>query len=401
MRLYLKDLKSYPINKRKDEIKRYLNLKIKEKIQSLCLQVDLDWDSRIKEIKRELEDGDERRARLIEVYSERDSIKDNIKNNSKKVMNDYFKNWRGITSKDIYFNLFRNDEFFEIASLGNIPEELASFMKEEMESNNSKGIIDEDDLAPLLYINMLLEGVEEKQKYSHIVVDEAQDYNPFQVYLINKLTKGNSLTLVGDIAQGIYYYKGLKKWEDIVDKVFEGKATYIQLTQSYRSTVEIIDFANCALEAQNLNLKNAKPVLRHGEKPKIIKCNCEKEAAIKIEEIINEVINRGKKSIAIITKTLEEGKTLEKTIKKSTNLKISLVKGNEKENNEDIIIIPSYLTKGLEFDATIIYDPSEFNYKDNILDQRLLYVSLTRALHYEYLIEIDNLTKIIKNKFYI
>ena len=396
MRLYLKDLKSYPINKRKDEIKRYLNLKIKEKIQSLCLQVDLDWDSRIKEIKRELEDGEERRARLIEVYSERDSIKDNIKNNSKKVMNDYFKNWRGITSKDIYFNLFRNDEFFEIASLGNIPEELASFMKEEMESNNSKGIIDEDDLAPLLYINMLLEGVEEKQKYSHIVVDEAQDYNPFQVYLINKLTKGNSLTLVGDIAQGIYYYKGLKKWEDIVDKVFEGKATYIQLTQSYRSTVEIIDFANCALEAQNLNLKNAKPVLRHGEKPKIIKCDCAKEAAIKIEEIINEVINRGKKSIAIITKTLEEGKALEKTIKKATNLKISLVKGNEKENNEDIIIIPSYLTKGLEFDATIIYDPSEFNYKDNILDQRLLYVSLTRALHYEYLIEIANLTKIIK-----
>ena len=298
--------------------------------------------------------------------------------------------------KGYIFNLFRNDEFFEIASLGNIPKELVSFMKEEMESNNSKGIIDEDDLAPLLYINMLLEGVEEKQKYSHIVVDEAQDYNPFQVYLINKLTKGNSLTLVGDIAQGIYYYKGLKKWEDIVDKVFEGKATYIQLTQSYRSTVEIIDFANCALEAQNLNLKNAKPVLRHGEKPKIIKCDCAKEAAIKIEEIINEVINRGKKSIAIITKTLEEGKALEKTIKKATNLKISLVKGNEKENNEDIIIIPSYLTKGLEFDATIIYDPSEFNYKDNILDQRLLYVSLTRALHYEYLIEIDNLTKIIK-----
>lgn len=396
MRLYLKDLKSYPINKRKDEIKRYLSLKIKEKIEILCLQVDLEWDSKIKEIKRELEDCEERREKLIKVYSARDTIKDNIKNNSKKIMSDYFKNWRGITSKDIYYDLFQNEEYFEIATLGKISKELAVFMKEELEYNNEKKITDEDDLAPLLYINMLLEGVAEKDKYSHIVVDEAQDYNPFQVYLINKLTKGNSLTLVGDIAQGIYYYKGLKNWEDVVDKVFLGKATYIQLTQSYRSTVEIIDFADEALSSQKLNLKNAKPVLRHGDKPKIIKCDSDKEAAKKIKDIVDEIIKKGKSSIAIITKTLEEGKALEKMIKKVTDLKISLLKGNEKENNDDIVIIPSYLTKGLEFDATIVYDPSEKNYKNDILDQRLLYVSLTRALHYEYIIEINELTKMIK-----
>ncbi len=397
MRLYLKDLKSYPINKRKDEIKRYLSLKLKEKIQLLCLQVDLDWDIKIKEVKRELEDCNERREKLIKVYSQRDEIKNNIINNSKKIMNEYFKNWRGITSKDIYYDLFSNEEYFEIATLGKIPTDLAEFMKEELKYNNEKGIIDEDDLAPLMYINILLEGVAEKDKYSHIVVDEAQDYNPFQIYLVNRLTKGNSLTLVGDIAQGIYYYKGLKTWNDIVDKVFEGKATYIQLTQSYRSTVEIIDFANEALISQNLNLKNAKPVLRHGDVPKIIKCNSDKEAAIQIKNIVEEVIKKGKKSIAIITKTLEEGKKLEKIIKKEINLKISLIKGSEKENNDDIIIIPSYLTKGLEFDATIVYDPSDKNYQDSILDKRLLYVSLTRALHYEYIIEINNLTKMIRS----
>lgn len=398
MRLYLKDLKSYPINKRKDEIKRYLNLKIKEKIELLCMQVDLDWAPKIKEIKSSFVDSEERRKKLIDVYSKRDNIKENIKSNSKKVMNEYFKNWRGITSKDIYYNLFKNEEFFDIATLGKIPRDLSDFMKNELEENNKNGVIDEDDLAPLLYINMLLEGVDEKQKYSHIVVDEAQDYNPFQIYLVNKLTKGNSLTLVGDIAQGIYYYKGIKDWQDIVDKVFDGKATFIQLTQSYRSTVEIIDFADKALKAQNLNLKNAKPVLRHGEVPKVISCKSEKDAALKINEIIKEINEKGKTSIAIITKTIEEGKELEKNIKKEAKLKISLIKGNEKENNEDIVIIPSYLTKGLEFDATIIYNPSELNYKDNILDQRLLYVSLTRALHYEYIIEINNLTKMIEAK---
>lgn len=396
MRLYLKDLKSYPINKRKDEIKRYLSLKLKEKIEILCIQVDLEWEVKIKEIKCKLEDCEERRKKLIEIYSKRDEIKTYIKNNSKKEMNEYFKNWRGITSKDIYIDLFRNEEFFEIATLNKIPKELSNFMKNEIIENYEKGSIDEDDLAPLLYINILLEGVEENEKYSHIVVDEAQDYNPFQIYLINKLTKGNSLTLVGDLAQGIYYYKGIRNWSDIVDKVFDGKATYMQLTQSYRSTVEIIEFASGALNSQELNLKPAKPVLRHGEVPKIIKCNDEKDAVKNINNIITEIISNSKSSIAIITKGLEEGKNLEKLIKKYSSYKATLIKGTEKKHENDILIIPSYLTKGLEFDATIIYNPSDVSYKNNILDQRLLYVSLTRALHYEYIIAIDNATEMIK-----
>ncbi len=396
MRLYLKDLKSYPINKRKDEIKRYLSLKLKEKIEILCLQIDLEWDAKIKNIKLKLEDGEERRKKLIEVYAKRDEIKNNIRNNSKKEINEYFKKWRGITSREIYIDLFRNKEFFELATLNKIPKELSEFMKDEVIGNYEKGLIDEDDLVPLLYINMLLEGVEEKDKYTHIVIDEAQDYSPFQIYLVNHFTKGNSLTLVGDIAQGIYYYKGIKNWSDIVDKVFNGKATYMQLTQSYRSTVEIIDFANGALSSQKLDLKSAKPVLRHGEAPKIIKCINEKEAVQNINNIITEIINNDKSSIAIITKGLEEGKILEKLIKKHSTYKATLIKGNEKENKDNILIIPSYLTKGLEFDATIIYNPSDTNYKDILLDQRLLYVALTRALHYEYIIEIDNITEMIK-----
>lgn len=396
VRLYLKDLKTFPINKRKDEIKRYLGLKLKEKIESLCLQVDAEWEVKIKQIKQEMPDGGERREKLIEVYGARDEIKNYIKSNTKKDMNEYFKNWRGITSKDIYLNLFRDKELFEIATLGRVSYEEFEFMKDEVLKNGELGIIDEDDLAPLLYINLLLEGVLEKEKFKHIVVDEAQDYNPFQIYLINRLSKGNSLTLVGDLAQGIYYYKGVRTWEDVTQGVFNGKATYIQLTQSYRSTVEIIDFANGALKAQNLGLKSAKPVLRHGKEPEVIKCNEKNEVVNIINDIIKKIQDQGKSSIAIITKGIEECKEVEKLLKKSSKNKIALIKGTEKKSPGDIAIIPAYLTKGLEFDATIIYNPSEDNYGNNLLDQRLLYVALTRALHSEYVIEIENKTSMIK-----
>ena len=394
-RLYTKDLRSYPINKRKDEIKRYLNLKLKERIEQLILKVDREWEGRIQSIRNSLEDSKERREKLIEIYNERDKIKDNIKKNSKNEFNDYFKRWREIDSKDIYYNFFNNEALFYIATDGKISKELYTFMKEEYNKNYNENIIDEDDLAALSYIKILLEGVLEKEKYQHIVVDEVQDYSPFQIYVVNKLAKGNSLTLVGDLAQGIYYYKGIEKWEDITEGLFNGDATYIQLTQSYRSTVEIIDFAKKALESQNLGLKNALPVLRHGEKPKTIEVSSEEDCAKKIDEIVKEVIEKEKNSIAIITKDGNEALNLSKVLKRKSKNKFALIKGKEKTMDNNFVIIPSYLTKGLEFDATIIFNPSEENYKSNLLDERLLYVSLTRALHLEYIIKKDNITNLI------
>ncbi|MGL5414334.1 MAG: RNA polymerase recycling motor HelD [Clostridium sp.] len=396
MRLYLKDLKSYPINKRKDEIKRYLSLKIKEKTESLILSFDSRWEPKIKEIKNTIEDKDERRKALVESYDERDKIKDGIRKNSKATVNEYFKAWRGIDSSQVYENFMLDEEMFKIATDDKIPGVLENFMRDEFIKRKEEGMVDEDDLAALLYIRVLLEGIEEEEKFKHIVVDEAQDYSPFQVYLVNELAKGNSLTLVGDIAQGIYYYKGIKDWEVITKGLFKGNATYISLSQSYRSTVEIIDFAKGALEAQNLGLKDAKPVLRHGEKPMIVECDDDKAVGCEIDKIVEAVRLQGKNMIAIITKDSTEAESLEKIIKKNSKNKFKRIKGKEKESNEDLIIIPSYLTKGLEFDCSVIYNPSEERYGKNILDERLLYVSLTRALHSEYVIKRDKLTELIK-----
>lgn len=396
VKLYLKDLKSYAINKRKDEIKRYLSLKIKEKIEVLLYSIDFRWESKIKNIKNTCEDLIERRKLLVEEYDKRDEIKNHILKNYKKQFNEYFKNWKGIGVSDIYYRFF-TDDLFDFIGPENISSELLDFMKEDFLINYENKIIDEDDLAPLLYIRNLLEGIEEKEKFKHIVVDEAQDYSPFQIHLINSFSKGNSLTLVGDLAQGIYYYKGLKCWEDITKDLFKDKATYVQLTQSYRSTVEIIDFAKHTLKAQKLGLKDAKAVLRHGEEPKIIKFDeSEKNIYKIIDKIIEKIRELGKISIAIITKDSKQAQKVEKILKNNSAYKFQRIKGKEACFLEDNVIIPSYLTKGLEFDCTIIYNPSKKNYQNNILDQRLLYVMLTRALHYEYILKLDSLTHLIE-----
>lgn len=395
MRLYLKDLKNYPINKRKDEINRYLNLKLKERIEVICNHIEKEWDLLIKKIKLENSENKDIRSLLTEAYEERDIKINKIRKNSKATMKEYFSKWRGITSKDIYVNLFKEDILFDISSLGEIEEDLKVYMKEEVINNFNNKITDEDDLAALLYINFLLEGIEEKNKFMHIVVDEAQDYSEFQILLISKLAKGNSLTLVGDLAQGIYYYRGIQEWNSLIENIFDKKSTFMELSQSYRSTIEIINFSEPVLKAQNLNIKISKPVLRHGDEPKIIKIQDEKEISGKIDEIIEFVKDKEKNSIAIITKDEKEAKEVEKILKKS-KYNVGILKDKEKIE-KDAVIIPSYLTKGLEFDATILFDPNFKKYEENSLDKRLLYVSLTRALHYEFIIEFEKLTNFIYN----
>ena len=141
----------------------------------------------------------------------------------------------------------------------------------------------------------------------------------FQLDVIRNLAIGNSLTLVGDLAQGIYYYKGINSWDELIKDVFNSEATYVQLSQSYRSTVEIIDFASKVLNSQNLNIKECKPVLRHGEKPKIIEVKIEEEYVTEIENIIKLLKENNKRSMAVITKDDKEANNFYRILKININ----------------------------------------------------------------------------------
>lgn len=394
-KLYKNDFKMHPINKRKDEIKKYLQLNLKNKVEVTLAAIDEKYDFKVLEIKREHKDIEKRRKFLIDIYDERDMLKESVKKNAKREFNAYFKEWKSINSSDLYKEFFNNEELFDSATAGRIPKVLEQYMKSEFDNNIKNNIIDEDDLAPLYYIKILIDGISDEERFKHIVVDEVQDYSMFQLDVIRNLAIGNSLTLVGDLAQRIYYYKGINSWDELIKDVFNSEATYVQLSQSYRSTVEIIDFASKVLNSQNLNIKECKPVLRHGEKPKIIEVKIEEEYVTEIENIIKLLKENNKRSMAVITKDDKEANNFYRILQKNSKYKFGIVTEKNDKCEEDFLIIPSYLTKGLEFDCTILLNPSEDRYSESLLDKKLLYVSLTRALHMEFIIKLDSITKLI------
>ena len=101
--------------------------------------------------------------------------------------------------------------------------------------------------------------------------------------------------------------------------------------------------------------------------------------------------NKNFDSIAIICKTKQEAEMYYSYLGELEELKLM----TENSSMSKIMIMPSSICKGLEFDMVVLPNVSSQNY-NNFLDKNLLYVSCTRALHKLYLTTNTDVTKFIK-----
>lgn len=262
-----------------------------------------------------------------------------------------------------------------------IDENTYDYMNSEFKRNLKNKEIEIEDLTPILYIHYKIFGLSEKMFLKHIVIDEAQDFSEFQFYtLYEVLQRNKSITILGDIAQGIYSYRGTSDWDKVNQEIFNGEADIEKLNNSYRTTAEIMEEANKIIvkikDREKINL--AIPLSRHGEKVQYIHTNGFEEKIQNIENRINYLKSKGYKNIAIITKDYEEGNKINERLTKK-NIDVELISEELKKFSGGITIVPSFLSKGLEFDSVIISDYK--SYDESILDTKLLYVAFTRAMH--------------------
>lgn len=227
-----------------------------------------------------------------------------------------------------------------------------------------------DDALILVYLKGLMEGFYVENLIEQVVIDEAQDYSYLQYLILNKIFKKASFTILGDVNQNInpyYRYDNLNKLLDI----FPGK--YIELNKTYRSSEEIIEFANSVL-----GLNHVCAIRKNQNKPVIKRNN--------IDNLINDInyLKNNYSSLAIITKNMEEAKNVYEKLK--LHFSLSLIDVNTSEFNKNFVVLPVYLAKGLEFDSVIVYETYENHFEDN--EKNLYYVAITRAQHELYVYNI-------------
>lgn len=236
------------------------------------------------------------------------------------------------------------------------------------------------DIAPVMLIKENLLGLKTNYDAKYVIIDEMQDYTPCHFYLFEKIWKCGKLYL-GDIYQSIDRTLSAD-YLSMLAKTCHAKIK--QLNKSYRSTLQISVFSQKILGKHVANNVN-----REGDEVECIKT---KSCAKEIEKILNE---NKKRSIAIICKSKEEIKALQKESELIKKFKV-LDELNTMTKSKKIITTPAK-AKGVEFDCVIIPFANKDNY-NNELDRNLLYVASTRALHKLYFLSDKSPSKFLLRK---
>lgn len=227
------------------------------------------------------------------------------------------------------------------------------------------------DVFPMIYLKMKLEGsLSFSRKVKHLLIDEMQDYTRVQYAVIEALFDCNK-TILGDAYQSVNPYTSSDA--EGIQNVFP-RASYVKLNKSYRSTYEIMHFAQSISPNPELEV-----IERHGEEPQVLEC---KDKGSEIEWIVGETDSfstSGFHTLGIICKTQKQAEALAALLQKAGKI-VQLLSKQSTAFQQGIIVCTAHMAKGLEFDQVIVPEATEKNYHTP-MDRNLLYVACTRAMH--------------------
>ncbi|MFE8699282.1 RNA polymerase recycling motor HelD [Cytobacillus sp. FJAT-54145] len=246
-----------------------------------------------------------------------------------------------------------------------------------------------EDATPFVYLKDHIEGRKGSSSVKHVFIDEAQDYSPLQFAYIRELFPYSKMTLLGDINQGIFAHSSEATSILPLNFIEEDKESII-LTRSYRSTRPIGEFTKSLLKDGSL----IEPFNREGNKPTLTIVKDQDDLHTSLVRKVNNLKEQGHKTIAIICKTAKESQEAFHSLKDELPLK--LIEKGTISFEQGVLVIPSYLAKGIEFDAVLIYDASSKSYHRES-ERRLFYTACTRAMHELHLYTTEEISPLLSD----
>lgn len=317
--------------------------------------------------------------------------REEINKGCKSLLKKYFSKSKTSVSKlyKLFIDSINKYNIYNYNKINEIKRETLTSIK-----NNS---FDFEDLSALMYIKNIVSPDKKFNKYRHVVIDEAQDLGEFNFIVLKKCIPKATFSIFGDLAQSIYDYRSINNWDEVNNVMFSNDGKIICFEKSYRTTFEIMEVAD--MVSKSIGINGSEFVLRHGSPVEFNEVN---NIPLHIKDKIMEYKKKGYKSIAVISKTELLSNYINDDLF-SLGLKIPNIKVTDDltSNKNSICTISNQLSKGLEFDAVIINGASEDIYSSNsVLDMKLLYVAITRALHEVDIIYTGELTKPLKDYLY-
>lgn len=151
-----------------------------------------------------------------------------------------------------------------------------SFMRDYQDTKIRRGLADYDDLL-VLWLQVLETNKEAaryyQERFSHILVDEYQDVNSLQSKIVDKIAANHQIMAVGDDAQCIYTWRGADIDQILGFPERHPGTKIFKIETNYRSSPEILKFANGILENRKTSenfTKTLKPSQPHQDLPVVV-----------------------------------------------------------------------------------------------------------------------------------
>jgi DNA helicase-2/ATP-dependent DNA helicase PcrA len=184
--------------------------------------------------------------------------------------------------------------------LDGMADKIDQFYKGYQRAKLEQQVVDYDDLLEY-FLRLLREQPEIRQQYEdrfkHILVDEFQDTNRLQSDIVDQLAGHHQVMAVGDDAQCIYTWRGAD-FDNIMR--FEERhpgAEIHKIETNYRSSPEILNFANAVLSAQPAGLgfsKELRAIKPSHERPYFVPVMDTRGQARFIIERIEGLVDEGR-----------------------------------------------------------------------------------------------------------
>ena len=288
-------------------------------------------------------------------------------------------------------------------------DQVEGYGSSELNFADEKALLDEEDDSLLLILYQLLMGPLKRKNgkllsYTHLMLDEAQDFGALEFQLLVSLTPENhpSVTLAGDLDQRIMLGRKHETWEEslthltLPDGSKPDVTALAPLKIGYRSTNEIMTAAKTVIGEHSVNTDWHST--RHGAPVDVFRFRERGAMVAFLADTLEDLaIREPLASVAVLTRTRETALALYEGLQITDLANLRFISDQEFSFTPGIDVTDISQTKGLEFDTVIIADADASTYGPDIRSRQLLYVGLTRAAHQLWLLHCGNPSKLISS----
>jgi len=266
-------------------------------------------------------------------------------------------------------------------------DDISSQVSSDLRYQKEHPTLDEEDDVLLLLLYQLTVGPlrgkkKRKIQYTHLMVDEAQDFSPLELRLLVSMTpeKRHSVTLAGDMDQKIREGLDYGTWDSAL-KHLNMKVTEVEpLKIGYRSTHEIMEAGRKVMGDFSTNEEWKS--MRQGTPVEHFNFRNQGELVLFLADALKHLmLHEPHASVAVLTRTAPVARNIFEGLEHADVPDIRYIRDQEFSFSSGIDVTDITQTKGLEFDYVLLVDVNAATFPVNARSRNLLYVGITRAAH--------------------